>query len=124
MYNHMDAGQVPDFELHDVMTRLTMMYERTLEYSKRQLSAKYDCLRTTNSRNPKTMAKQPLAYKEALNGFARQRWSDHSFAKIKFLSDWKKRLAKVAIHITIVEQLHKKLFPACHLQFSSLEACA
>ncbi len=33
MYNHMDAGQVLEFELHNVTARLAMMYERTLEYS-------------------------------------------------------------------------------------------
>ena len=30
----------------------------------------------------------------------------------------------MAIHITIVEQLRKKLLPVCHLRFSSLKTCA
>ena len=30
MYNHTDAGQVPNFELYDMTARLAMMYERTL----------------------------------------------------------------------------------------------
>ncbi len=120
----MDAGQVPDFELHDVTAKLSMMYERTLEYSERQLSAKRDRLRTTNPRKPRAMAEKALACEEALNGFARQRWPDHDLADIKFPSDWRKRLAKAAIRITTVEHLRKELLPACHLQFSSLKACA
>ncbi|WP_375449210.1 C-terminal helicase domain-containing protein [uncultured Nostoc sp.] len=124
MYNHTDAGQVPDFELHDVTARLAMMYKRTLEYSKLQISAERNRLRATNPRNPRTIAKQALACEKALDSFARQRWPDHSLADIKFLSDWRKRLAKVAIRITTVEQLHKELLLACHLRFSSLEACA
>ncbi len=70
MYSYMDAGQIPEFELHDVTTRLAMIYERTLEYSELQLSAERDRLCTTNSRNPRTMAEQALTYKVTLNGFA------------------------------------------------------
>ncbi len=99
--------------------KLAMMYERTLEYSKRQLSAERNRLCTTNPQNPKTMAEKALACEEALNGFAKQRWPDHGLADIKFLSDWKKRLAKVVICITTVEQLRKELLPASHLRFSS-----
>ena len=87
MYNHTDAGQVPDFELHDVTARLAMMYERTLEYSELQISAKRNRLHTTNPQNSKTIAKQAPAYEEALDSFARQRWPDHSLADIKFPSD-------------------------------------
>ena len=124
MYNHTDAGQVPDFDLHNVTTRLAMMYERTLEYSNLQISAERNRLRATNPRNPRTIAEQALACEKALDSFARQRWPDHSLANIKFPFDWRKQLAKVAIGITTVEQLRKKLLPACHLQFSSLEAYA
>ncbi len=46
IYNHIDIGQVLDFELHDVTARLAIMYERTLEYSERQLSIERDHLRT------------------------------------------------------------------------------
>ena len=123
IYNHMDAGQIPDFKLHDMTTRLAMMYERTLEYSELQIFAKRNCLRTTNPQNPRTIAEQTLAYKKALESVARQRWPDHSLTNIKFPSDWSKRLAKVAIHITTVEQLRNNLLPACHLRFSSLKAC-
>lgn len=84
MYNHIDAGQMPDLELHNVTTRLAIMYERTLEYSKYQLSAKRDCLYITNSQNLKTMANQGLAYEEALNGFLRQRWLNYGLVNIKF----------------------------------------
>ena len=59
-----------------------------------------------------------------MESIARQRWPDQNLVNIKFPSDWRKRLAKVGIHITTVEQLRKKLLPICHLQFSSLEACA
>ena len=52
----MDAGQVPDFELDDMTARLAMMYERTLEYSELQISAKRNCLRATNPQNPRTIA--------------------------------------------------------------------
>ncbi len=113
MYNYMDAGQVTEFELHDVTTRLAMIYERILEYSKLQLSAKHDRLRETNPRNPKTMAEQALACEAALDGFAIQRWPDYNLVDIKFLSAWRKRLAKVAIRITMVKQLRKKLLPSC-----------
>ena len=123
MYNHIDTSQVSDFELHDMTARLAMMYEKTLEYSKLQISAKRNCLRTTNPQNPRIIAEQALAYEEALDSIARQRWPDHSFVDIKFLSDWRKQLAKVAIHIMTVEQLHKELLPTCHLRFASLEAC-
>ena len=71
MYNHIDAGQVPDFELHDMTTRLAMMYERTLEYLELQISAERNCLRATNPRNPRTIAKQTLAYEKALKSVAR-----------------------------------------------------
>lgn len=47
-----------------------MIYERILEYLKLQLFAKYDHLRITNPRNPRTMAKQVLVYEIALDGFA------------------------------------------------------
>ncbi len=124
MYNHMDTGQVPEFELYDVTARLAMMYERTLEYSELQLSAKRDRLRATNPRNLRIMAKQALACEAALDGFAIQRWPDHNLADIKFPSAWRKRLAKVAIRITTVEQLRKELLPSCQLRFSSLYACA
>ncbi len=103
MYNHMDAGQLPDFELHDITTRLAIMYERTLEYSEYQLSAKCNRLRTIKPQNPRTMAKQALACEEALNGFARQKWPDYGLANINFQFDWRKRLAKVVIRITTVE---------------------
>ena len=73
MYNHIDAGQVPDFELNDMITRLAMMYEKTLEYSEPQISAKHNCLRVTNPQNPRTIAEQTLAYKKALESVARQR---------------------------------------------------
>ncbi len=48
MYNHIDIGQVPKFELHDVTVRLAMIYKRTLEYSELQLSIEHDRLRTIN----------------------------------------------------------------------------
>ena len=104
--------------------RLRIMYKRTLEYSELQISAKHNRLRATNPRNLKTIVEQALAYEKALDSFVRQRWSDHSLVDIKFPSDWRKQLAKVAIRIITVEQLHKELLPTCHLQFSSLEACA
>ncbi len=109
MYNHMDAGQVPEFELYNVTARLAMMYKRTLKYSEVQLSAKHDHLRATKLRNPRTMAEQGLTYKAALDGFAIQRWPDHNLVNIKFLSARRKRLAKVPIRITTVEQLYKEL---------------
>ena len=48
MYNHMNAGFVPDFELYDRITRLAIIYETILEYSKCQLFTKYDCLHIIN----------------------------------------------------------------------------
>lgn len=48
MYNHIDTGQIPEFELQNVIARLAMMYKRILEYLKLQLSAKCDRLRATN----------------------------------------------------------------------------
>ena len=48
MYNHTDAGQVPDFELYDVIARLAMMYERILKYSKLQISTECNRLHKTN----------------------------------------------------------------------------
>ena len=44
----MDADQIPDFELHNMTAWLVMIYEKILEYSKCQLSAKCDRLRTIN----------------------------------------------------------------------------
>ena len=87
MYNHMDAGQVTDFELHDMTTRLVMMYERTLQYSELQISAKRNCLQTTNPQNTRTIVEQTLAYEKALESVARQRWPDYSLTNIKFPSD-------------------------------------
>ncbi len=49
IYNHMNGSQVPEFGLHNVITKLVMMYERILEYSELQLSVERDCLRITNS---------------------------------------------------------------------------
>ena len=86
MYNHVDAGQVPEFELYDVTARQAMMYEKTLEYSELRLSAERTRLRITTPRNLKTTAKQALACEEALNGFASQKWPDHSIADVKFPS--------------------------------------
>ena len=71
MYNYTDAGKVPDFELHDMTARLAMMYERTLEYSKLQISAERNRLHATDSQNPRTIAKQVLVCEEALDSFAR-----------------------------------------------------
>lgn len=87
MYNHVDAGQVPDFELHDITAKLAMIYKRILEYSELQLSAERDRLCVINPRNRKTMTKQALACKETLDGFARQRWSDYSLVDTKFPSN-------------------------------------
>ena len=111
MYNHTDASQVPDYELYDMTARLAMMYEKTLKYLKLQISAKRNRLRATNPQNPRTIAEQALAYEEALDSFDRQRWPNHSLADIKFPSDLRKWLAKVAIRITTVKQLRKKLLP-------------
>lgn len=44
-----------------------------------------------------------LVCKKALNGFVRQKWPDHSLADIRFSSNKRKQLAKVAIYITIVK---------------------
>ena len=71
MYNHTDAGQVPDFELHDMTARLAMMYERTLEYSKLQISTERNYLRATNPQNPRTITEEALTYEEALDSVAR-----------------------------------------------------
>ena len=87
MYNHTDAGQVSDFELHDMTTGLAMMYERTLEYSELQISAKRNCLRATNPQKPRTIAEQILAYEKTLESVARQRWPDYSLANIEFPFD-------------------------------------
>ncbi len=103
IYNHMDAGQVLEFELHDMTARLARIYKRTLEFSELQLSAERDRLHITNPRNLRTMVKQALAYEAALDGFAIQRWPDYNLADIKFLSAWRKRLARGAIWITTVE---------------------
>lgn len=54
------------------------------------------------------MTKQVLIYKVALNNFAIQRQSDYNLADIKFSFTWTKLLAKVAICITTVEQMHQK----------------
>lgn len=86
MYNHIDVGQVPEFESQHVTAKLAIMYERTLEYLDLQLFAKRDRLCATNPQNPKTIAKQALVCKLALNDFVIQRWSDHNLANIKFLS--------------------------------------
>lgn len=69
MYNHMDAGQIHEFELYNVTAKQGMMYERIFEYSELQLSAKRDLLYTINSRNPKRIAKQAFVYKVVLDGF-------------------------------------------------------
>ena len=57
MYNHIDAGQVSDFELYDVIAKLAMIYEKILEYSKLQFSTKHDRLHTINSQNLRIIAK-------------------------------------------------------------------
>lgn len=66
----MNAGQVPEFELYNMTTRLAIIYKKTLEYSELQLSAECDHLHATNSQNPKIMAEQALAYKSTLDSFA------------------------------------------------------
>ncbi len=66
----MDASQVPEFELHDMIVKLAMIYERTLEYSELQFSAERDRLYVTNPWNARTMSKQALTYEAALDGFA------------------------------------------------------
>lgn len=73
MYNHIDAKHVSEFELHNITARLVIMYNRTLEYSKLQLYSKRDCLRTTNLRNLKIMAKQVIENEAALDSFTIQR---------------------------------------------------
>ncbi len=73
MYNHIDAGQVPQFELYNVTARLAMMYEKALEYSELQFFAKLDRLHVTNLRNLRTMAKQAIACEAALDSFIIQR---------------------------------------------------
>lgn len=87
IYNHINIGKIPDFELHNVIVRLAMIYKMTLEYSKCQLFTECNYICITNPRNLKTMTKKTLIYEKALNGFARQRWPDHGLTNIKFLSD-------------------------------------
>lgn len=103
MYNHTDASQVPDFELHDITARLLIICKRILKYLKLQLLAKCNCLCKTNLSNLKTIAKQALICKKALHSFARQRQPKHIFFDIEILSGQRKQLAKVAIYITTIE---------------------
>lgn len=48
------------------------------------------------------MIEQARIYKTALDSFAIQKWPDHNLTIIKFLSVWRKQLAKVAIRIKMV----------------------
>ena len=70
MYSYMNTGQLLEFELDNVTAKLAMMYKRILKYSKLQLSAKRNCLYSINPQNAKIIAKQALAYKVVLDGFA------------------------------------------------------
>lgn len=90
MFTHIDADQVPEFELYNRTARLVMMYERTFKYSKLQHSAKCNGLYTTKPQNAKTIAEQAYIYEATLDGFAIQRWPNHSFANIKFPSTERK----------------------------------
>lgn len=69
----MVAGQVSEFELHDMTTKLAIIYKRMLEYLELQLFAEHDRLRVINLQNLKIIVKQALAYEAVLNGFAIQK---------------------------------------------------
>lgn len=48
IYNHIDASQIPDFQLYDMTVKLLIIYKTIFKYLECQLSAEYNCLRTTN----------------------------------------------------------------------------
>lgn len=60
----MVAGQVPEFELHSIIAKLSIIFEKILKYSKFQISAEGNYLYIINPQNLKTIAKQAFVYKE------------------------------------------------------------
>lgn len=65
----MAAAQISEFELQGLTATLAIMYKKTLEYLKLQLSIDCDRLHVINPQNLKVMTKQAVAYKVALNSF-------------------------------------------------------
>lgn len=90
MYYYMVIVQVLKFELYSIIAKLVIMYKRMLEYFKHQLSAEYKQLYAPNPKNWRTIAKQILVSKVALDILIIQKWLDNNLANIKFSSAWRK----------------------------------
>lgn len=56
IYNHINAGQISEFNLHGVTVKQAIIYEKMLEYSELELFAKCDYLYTINPPNLKIIA--------------------------------------------------------------------
>ncbi|WP_375449376.1 hypothetical protein [uncultured Nostoc sp.] len=125
VYNSVDAGQIPAFELHDVTAKMGMRYEKTLEYSELQLSVERQRLLAPNlPKNPRTMVELADACEAAFDGFAIRTWPNDYLANLKFPPAWRQHLAKATARVSTVEHMRKKLLPVCQLGFLSLSVWA
>lgn len=70
MYNSVEIGQVLDFEMYKITTKLGMIYAYTIEYFDLLFSNKDKRLLAANSRSPQTIVDQTCVCEEVLNNFA------------------------------------------------------
>lgn len=121
----MEPNGVPDYQLHDVTSILSIRYEKTTQFAELSLSAERTrLLATGQNRITRTPGEIVLACEEILNEFATQTWPTNGMDEIKFPVLWRQRLAKAAIRITSIEELRKELSPLCVLKFSTLNKWA
>ena len=125
MYNHIEAGQVLDFEEYNISAKLDMIYVYTKKYSDLLLFSECQRLFIANpTRGPQTTTNQTHAYEKTLNNFILWTWSDNRLASLNFLIAWRQRLAKVVIQITSVKLMQKELLPGCILRFLGFDIYA
>ena len=71
MYKRAEAGQMPEFDGYDIMVRLGIMYEHTIEYSNFLLSRERDRLLIANStRTSRLTVERTFRCETVLNNFA------------------------------------------------------
>lgn len=72
IYDIVEAGQVPDFKVYNITTKLDIIYVHTTEYSDLLFSNEYERLLAKNLRSPHTIVDQTYTCEEVLNNFALQ----------------------------------------------------
>lgn len=61
---------MPNFDLHDVMAQMGMMYERSVKYTKKKVCAKQEKLRLSQTQTPQILAIKALEFEKALDNGA------------------------------------------------------